>query len=109
MRLAWARGRRGVATGDNCRLRGPVVDLEASLGIGAPYNYEAAVEATDHLADELEGELARRAEELGVEVSFVRQKGDAAHVLTEVARTAHADLYCRGPVAENVAPPGGIG
>ena len=99
--LAWAAGEARRCHGRIIAVFvAPLVDLEASLGIGAPYNYEAAVEATDHLADELEGELARRAEELGVEVSFVRQKGDAAHVLTEVARTAHADLIAVGRSAK---------
>ena len=48
------------------------------------------------MAEELAGEVARRADELGVEVSFVREKGDATHVLTEVARSEHADLIAVG-------------
>ena len=74
----------------------PLVEPEAALSIGAPYNYGAAVEARDQMAEELAGEVARRADELGVEVSFVREKGDAAHVLTEVARSEHADLIAVG-------------
>ena len=78
----------------------PLVEPEAALSIGAPYNYQAAVEARDQMAEELAGEVARRADELGVEVSFVREKGDAAHVLTEVARFEHADLIAVGRSAK---------
>jgi nucleotide-binding universal stress UspA family protein len=78
----------------------PLVEPEAALSIGAPYNYQAAVEARDQMAEELAGEVARRADELGVEVSFVREKGDAAHVLTEVARFERADLIAVGRSAK---------
>jgi nucleotide-binding universal stress UspA family protein len=81
-------GRRGPAVprAGNCRFRDPLAEPEAALSISAPYNYEAAVEARDQMAEELAAEVAKRADELGVEVRFVRQKGDAAHVLTQVAR-----------------------
>jgi nucleotide-binding universal stress UspA family protein len=78
----------------------PLVEPEAALNIGAPYNYGAAVEARDEMAEKLAGEVARRADELGVEASFVREKGDAAHVLTEVARSEHADLIAVGRSAK---------
>jgi nucleotide-binding universal stress UspA family protein len=99
--FAWAAGEARRCSGRIISVFvAPLAEPETALGIGASYNYEAAGEATDHLAGELEEELARRADELGVEVSFVRQKGDAAHVLTEVARSAHADLIAVGRSAK---------
>ena len=74
------------------------------LSISAPYNYSDALEARDQIAEELAGEVARRADELGVEVSFVREKGDAAHVLTEVARSEHADLVAVGRSTKALHP-----
>ncbi|HUC13143.1 MAG TPA: universal stress protein [Acidimicrobiales bacterium] len=96
------------AAGEARRCRGriiavfvtPLVEPEAALSIGAPYDYEAAVEATDQIAEELAGEVARRADVLGVEASFVREKGDATHVITEVARSEHADLIAVGRSAK---------
>jgi nucleotide-binding universal stress UspA family protein len=99
--FAWAAGEARRCNGRIIAVFvGPLAEPEAALGIGAPYNYEAAAEVTDRLTAELDAELARRAHELGVEVSFVRQKGDAAHVLTEVARSAHADLVAVGRSAK---------
>jgi nucleotide-binding universal stress UspA family protein len=97
------------AAGEARRCRGriiavfvtPLAELEGALSIGTPYNnYEAVVEARDQMAEELAGEMARRADELDVEVSFVRRKGDAAHVLTQVARSEHADLIVVGRSAK---------
>ncbi len=74
----------------------PLVEPEAALSISAPYNYSDALDARDQIAEEMSDEVARRAHELGIEVSFVREKGDRAHVLTEVARSEHADLIAVG-------------
>jgi len=82
----------------------PLVEPEAALSIGAPYNYSDAVEARDRITEELAGEVARRARELGVEVSFVREKGDTANVLTEVARSEHADLVAVGRSTKMLHP-----
>jgi nucleotide-binding universal stress UspA family protein len=98
------------AAGEARRCRGriiavfvtPLVEPEAALSVSAPYNYSSALEARDQMAEELAGEVARRADELGVEVSFVREKGDAAHVLTEVALSEHADLIAVGRSAKMV-------
>jgi nucleotide-binding universal stress UspA family protein len=48
------------------------------------------------MAEQLSAEVARRAEALGVEVSFVRGTGDATRVLTEVAHSKQADLIVIG-------------
>src|ERR1700721_802789 len=70
--------------------------FEGAVGFTAPLGYGAAADARDQVADELRGEVSRRAAELDVEVVFVRESGDAVHVLTEVARAEHADPMAVG-------------
>jgi nucleotide-binding universal stress UspA family protein len=95
--FAWAAGeaRRG-----NGRMVAvfvtSLIEAEEALGSTAPLGYAAATEARDLMAKELAGEVARRADALGVEVSFVRGVGDSVHVLTDVARSKHADLVVVG-------------
>jgi nucleotide-binding universal stress UspA family protein len=76
-----------------------IIEPEEALGIG-PLGHAAADEARDQMAEELAGEVARRADTLGVPVSFVRGMGDATRVLTEVARSEHADLMVVGRSAK---------
>jgi nucleotide-binding universal stress UspA family protein len=52
------------------------------------------------MAEELAADVGARAEALGVEVTFVRGTGDAARVLTEVARSEHADVMVVGRSAK---------
>ena len=78
----------------------PLIKPEEALGMSAPLGYSAAAEARDQVAADLAGEVARRADELGVEVTFVRATGDAAHVLTDVACSVHADLMAVGRSAK---------
>jgi nucleotide-binding universal stress UspA family protein len=78
----------------------PLVQPEEALGSTAPLGYAAAVAAREQMAEELADEVVRRADELGVEVSFVRGTGDAAHVLIEVARSQCADLMAVGRSAK---------
>src|SRR5580693_735785 len=49
-----------------------LIEPEEALGSTAPLGYAAASEARDQMAKELAGEVARRADSLGVEVSFVK-------------------------------------
>ncbi len=103
--FAWAAGEARRCSGRTVAVFvTPLVEPEAALSIAAPYNYSDALEARDQIAEELAGEVARRAHELGVEVSFVREKGDAAHVLTEVARSEHADLIAVGRSTKMLHP-----
>jgi nucleotide-binding universal stress UspA family protein len=44
--------------------------------------------------------VSKRADELDVDVTFVRGSGDAVHVLIEVARAEHADLMAVGRSAK---------
>ena len=99
--FAWAAGeaRRG-----NGRIVAvfvtSLIEPEEALGPTAPLGYAAAAEARDQMTEELADEVARRADVLGVEVSFVRGFGDAPHVLIEVAHSNHADLVVVGRSAK---------
>jgi nucleotide-binding universal stress UspA family protein len=99
--FAWAAGeaRRG-----NGRIVAvfvtPLIEPEEALGPTAPLGYAAAAEARDQMSEGLADEVARRADTLGVEVSFVRGMGDAAYVLTEMAHSQHADLVVVGRSAK---------
>jgi nucleotide-binding universal stress UspA family protein len=102
--FAWAAGeaRRG-----NGRILAVFVtslmEPEDMLGSLAPLGYAATVEARNQMAEELGAEVARRADALGVEVSFIREMGDAKRVLAEVARSEHADLMVVGRRAGSVS------
>ena len=74
--------------------------IEPELGSTAPLGYAAAAEARDGMAKELAGEVARRADTFGVEVTFIRESGDAPRILTEVAATMQADLMVVGRSAK---------
>ncbi len=77
-----------------------LIEPEEALGRTAPLGYAAAADARDQMAEELATEVARRADALGVEARFIRGIGDAAHVLTDVAQSEHADLMVVGRSAK---------
>lgn len=74
----------------------PLVEPEGALAVVAPFSYAGAAEAREQAADRLAEEVAARGVDVGVEVSFVRAKGDPAHVLTQAALSAHADVIVVG-------------
>jgi nucleotide-binding universal stress UspA family protein len=99
--FAWAAGEARRANGRIVAVFvTSLIEPEEALGSTAPLGYAAAVEARDQLAEELAAEVVRRADMLGVEVSFVRGMGDAVHVLTEVAHSEHADMMVVGRSAK---------
>jgi nucleotide-binding universal stress UspA family protein len=77
-----------------------LAEPDAVLGSGASLGHAAAEQARDQMAEELAADVGARAEALGVEVKFVRGTGDAARVLTEVARSEHADVMVVGRSAK---------
>ena len=99
--FAWAAGeaRRG-----NGRIVAvfvtALIEPEEALGSTAPLGYAAAADARDQMAEQLAAEVARRADALDVEVRFIRGIGDAAHVLTDLAHSEHADLMVVGRSAK---------
>ncbi len=78
----------------------PLIEPVEALGSTAPLGYADAAKAREQMTEELEAEVARRADALCMEVSFVRATGDATRVLTEVARSQHADLIVVGRSAK---------
>lgn len=73
----------------------PAVEGAASA-VGAPFDYGAAEQARTEVAAELSDEATQRARELGIQLSFVRVLGDPANALTQLARSADADLIVIG-------------
>jgi nucleotide-binding universal stress UspA family protein len=76
----------------------PLVERAAALGV--PYDYVGVENARQEIAAELEDEAARRARDLGIAVSFIRDYGDATDSLTEIARTFQANLVVVGRSAK---------
>jgi nucleotide-binding universal stress UspA family protein len=76
----------------------PLIDTAAAFDV--PYDYAGVVQARQEVADELRGEVARRAHEVGVELCFVTEHGDATQVLTDIARASHAHLVVVGRSAK---------
>ncbi|MCW2753373.1 MAG: hypothetical protein JWQ32_784 [Marmoricola sp.] len=90
------------AAGEATRVDGRIVAVyvvppaAAMVSFGVPYDYAAAEQARHDVAEDLRDEAARRAEELGVDLSFAMGHGDATRALTEVARSVHAHLVVVG-------------
>jgi nucleotide-binding universal stress UspA family protein len=90
------------AAGEAARMHGNVVAVyvtpyaEVVAAFGVPYDYAGVEQARQEVADELKREATNRADELDVELTFVSEHGDVTHVLTDIARTMHANLIVVG-------------
>jgi nucleotide-binding universal stress UspA family protein len=90
------------AAGEAARGKGRLVAVnvtpftDAAASFGAPFDYAGVEQTRREIADELKLEAAHRANELGVELTFVCEHGDAAHALTDVARRLHANFVVVG-------------
>jgi nucleotide-binding universal stress UspA family protein len=73
---------------------------EPAAGFGEAYGYASLEQARRDLVDELKNEAAHRANEIGVALSFLTERGDATHALTAVARGMHANLVVVGRSAK---------
>jgi len=74
----------------------PVVEPGTEFGVPVYYGADARDEMVGQLKDEAE----RRARDLGVQLRFVRELGDAAHALTRVSMSVEADLIVVGRSAK---------
>lgn len=63
-------------------------------------DYAAIAETRDQVAEQLRNEVEHSAHGLGVEVSFVREYGEPAQALRNVAESTHADLIVVGRSAK---------
>ena len=90
------------AAGEASRTGGKVVAVnvapftEMASAFGVPFDYAGVEQARREVADDLKHQAAQRASELGVELSFVCEYGDAAHALKDIACRVHADLVVVG-------------
>ena len=74
--------------------------VEPVAAVGVPFDYAAAEQSRQEVAGQLADEAARRACDVGVPLSFVRERGDVTRVLISVARSAGADLVVVGRSAK---------
>jgi nucleotide-binding universal stress UspA family protein len=94
------------AAGEAVRARGRLIAVyvtpavEPGVAAGVPYDYAAAEQARRDVAGELREEAEHRAHDLGVPLSFVRERGDIAHSLCSVAHSMGADLVVVGRSAK---------
>src|SRR4051794_33330230 len=97
--FAWAAGAAARGNGRLVAVHvGPVADPAAAFGV--PIDY-AGVEATrQEIAQELQIEVERLANELGVHVSFVVERGDVTRAVANVAKELNADLVVVGRSAK---------
>jgi nucleotide-binding universal stress UspA family protein len=89
------------AAGEASRSRGTLTAVYATpwvavAAFGAPFDYAAAEQAWQDVAEQLRDEAEQRIRCLGLHLAFVREHGDPAQALTRVARSAHADLIVVG-------------
>jgi nucleotide-binding universal stress UspA family protein len=96
------------AAGEAARIDGKVVAVyvvpltEGAAAFDVPYDYAGVEQARREVADELRIEATHRADELGVALSFVTERGDATRVLTDIARGLHANLVVVGRSAKRL-------
>jgi nucleotide-binding universal stress UspA family protein len=94
------------AAGEAARINGKVVAVyvvpltEAAAAFPVPYDYAGVEQARREVADELKREASHRADQLGVELCFVTEYGDATCALTDTARVLHAKLVVVGRSAK---------
>jgi nucleotide-binding universal stress UspA family protein len=96
------------AVGEAVRIKGRVVAVyviplaPAAAAVTGAYDYAGIEEARQQIADELNSDASRRADELGVALSFVTEHGDVTYALNEVARAVQANLVVVGRSAKAV-------
>jgi nucleotide-binding universal stress UspA family protein len=97
--FAWAAG---VAARGNCQLVAvhvmPLTEPAAVFGV--PFDYPGVETARQGIAADLKDEAEWRAREVGVPVSFVTERGEVTHAVSEVARALHAELVVVGRSAK---------
>jgi nucleotide-binding universal stress UspA family protein len=90
--FAWAAGEAARTDGRLIVLFvAPVVEPGAEFGMAA-----ASLEARHEMVEQLRVEAEKRARDLGTQMTFVRELGGAARVLTRLSRSVNADLIVVG-------------
>ena len=94
------------AAGEAARLGGRLIAvyvtpaMEPGAALGVPFDYAAAQQARQELTSQLRDDAERRAHDIGVPISFVRELGDIADALTSVAQSVDAQLLVVGRSAK---------
>jgi len=73
---------------------------EPAAGFGAPIDYAGIERTRREIAEQLQAEAERIANELGVPVRFVVERGDVTRAVTNVAKELNADLVVVGRSAK---------
>jgi nucleotide-binding universal stress UspA family protein len=90
------------AVGQATRMNGTLTAVYATPWVetvavfGVPFDYAAAEQAWQDVAQELHDEAEKRLRGLGLRLGFVQEHGNAAQALIRVARSVHADLIVVG-------------
>lgn len=90
------------AAGEAARTNGQLVAVnvtpytEAVVAFGVPFDYAGVEQTRREVAAELKRDAIRRADELGVALTFMCEHGNTAHCLTDVAQRLHANLVVVG-------------
>lgn len=90
------------AAGEAARSNGRLVAVnvtpftETAAAFAVPFDYAGVEQTRRELANELKRDATKRANELGIALTFVCEQGDAAHCLTDVAHRLQANLVVVG-------------
>jgi nucleotide-binding universal stress UspA family protein len=97
--FSWAAGQAASSDGQLIAVYA-VSPTTAGVAVGAPIDFAAIQRVREEVAAQLKEEAQQRAEELGVQMRFVLETGEAMHALTDVAHSMHADLIVVGKSAK---------
>lgn len=96
--FAWAAGEATRCDGSVVAVY--VAPLVEPIAFAEAEGYAAIEQARDEVAGELAQQARERARELGIDVRFIAERGDAAQALTQIARSLGADLIVVGRSAK---------
>lgn len=95
--FAWAAGEATRCGGSMVAVY--VAPMVAPIAFAEAEGYAAIEQARDEVAGELAHQARQRARELGVDLRFIAERGDAAQALTHIAHSLGADLIVVGKSA----------
>jgi nucleotide-binding universal stress UspA family protein len=99
--FCWAAGEAGHTNGTVVAVYViPLIDTAAAFGV--PLDYAGIEQARERGAAELKADATRRAQEVGVALSFGTAHGDVTSALTDVAREVDANLLVVGRSAKSL-------
>ena len=97
--FAWAAG--AAARGNSGLVVVHVVPLgDPAAAFGVPVDHAGIETTRQEIAQELQTEAERLANELGVDISFVIERGDVSRAVTTVAKELNAELVVVGRSAK---------